>query len=210
MIFVLVRFNVDLVIVPIANPYGFVNHQRKNVNGVDINRNFSRFWNESDSTDPSSQSYKGTSPFSELEAQYVRDVILENKDSIAFFDYHTNGNSGNDYRTMFWHSFSYWNKDLKGYQNLIDISRINIGKMTRESQKRYEIPENSGHIGYISSTGTYMSTIANYAYGEGLPGITIECTRKLVSEDIVYSSKTMQLCTEFIGNHILNVVRELG
>ncbi|MDK7476417.1 M14 family metallopeptidase, partial [Bacillus paranthracis] len=49
------RWNVEFVIIPVANPAGFVNNTRVNGNGVDLNRNFDYKWEEyvpGNTTDP--------------------------------------------------------------------------------------------------------------------------------------------------------------
>lgn len=202
-----VRFNVDLVIVPVANPWGFTEKRRWNRNKVDLNRNFSRFWEESGSTNPEDSTYKGAAPLSEIESQYIRDLIQLHSDADALFDYHMNGTSGNEWQYSFWHSFSGHNENLGRYNDLVKVSLRNITSITREAQKNYTVPPSSGFLGYQSKTTTKMSTLANYAYGQSVPAFTIECMKNLVGETAVYSNDTLQLCTSFIGNHILNVAR---
>jgi hypothetical protein len=198
-----VRWNVHLVIIPIVNPYGFMLRRRKNANNVDLNRQGSFRWEIGGSTNPSAPDYKGTAPFSEVEAQYVRDTILSNLDAIAFYDYHMNGSSGDEYRTMFWHEFD---GQINTFNELHLIAKHDIKKITIEGQKRYGIPSNSGFIGYVSYNNV-NPTLAAYAYSQGIKGHVIECTRKIVGETNVYSAKTLQLCTEFIGNKILSTIR---
>lgn len=80
----LIKNNFKLVTIPIANPWGYDNANRRNFNNVDLNRNFDWMWTES--TDPS----KGSAPFSELESQYIRDTILDNQPNVkGFFDFHS-------------------------------------------------------------------------------------------------------------------------
>ena len=201
-----IRYNVHLVIVPIVNPYGFTKKTRKNGNGVDINRNCSFRWETSDSSDPTNARYKGPSPFSESESQYLRNIINDNPDAIAYYDYHMNGTSGAEYETMFWHYIEAFN-DSHGFEELNIISKYDISKLTREAHKKFSIPTNSGFIGYISYNGI-NATSAGYAYSQGIPAMTVECTRKMVGETKVYSPNTLRLCTEFIGNVVLTTLRE--
>ncbi|HDR7979687.1 TPA: DUF2817 domain-containing protein [Bacillus cereus] len=201
-----IRYNVHLVIVPIVNPYGFTKKTRKNGNGVDINRNCSYRWETSDSSDPTNARYKGPSPFSESESQYLRDIIKDNPDAIAYYDYHMNGTSGAEYETMFWHYIEAFN-DSHGFEELNIISKYDISKLTREAHKKFSVPTNSGFIGYISYNGI-NATSAGYAYSQGIPAMTVECTRKMVGETKVYSPNALRLCTEFIGNVVLTTLRE--
>lgn len=201
------RFNVHLIVVPIVNTYGFTHNTRKNGNGVDINRNSSFRWDTSTSSDPASVEYKGPAAFSEDEALYIRDIILSNKDAIAFYDYHTNGTSGDVYRTLFWHFIENFS-DTDGYKRLNLISKNNITKLTRESQKRYSVPTeiDSGFVGYISYNHS-LSTLAAFANSQGIPGATIECAMKLPGETMCYTARLMQLCTEYISNALINTMR---
>ncbi len=91
--------------VPIANPDGYADNmpnggnRRKNMNfsaggdGVDLNRNWGYKWHYDDigsSGDPSSQTYRGTAPFSEPETRAQRDFIMSIK-PVGAMNYHTYG-----------------------------------------------------------------------------------------------------------------------
>jgi hypothetical protein len=77
------RKNVRVITVPIANPWGFNESNRRNVNGVDLNRNFPYNW------DGYSGSDKGAAPLSETEAQALDGVYSQFKDAVAYLDLHT-------------------------------------------------------------------------------------------------------------------------
>lgn len=105
--------NREIWIVPVVNPDGFVYNEssdgywRKNkrdndgdgtfsesVDGVDINRNYGFMWGYDDvgsSPDPSSNTYRGTGPFSEPETQAIRDFVNGIQPSIAL-NYHSYSN----------------------------------------------------------------------------------------------------------------------
>lgn len=85
------RNKIRLVVVPIANPWGFVNGQRQNVNGVDLNRNFDYRWDDylSDKGLEGAIYYKGTAPFSEKESEICRDLLASISDLVASIDFHT-------------------------------------------------------------------------------------------------------------------------
>lgn len=202
-----VRYNTHLIIIPFLNPWGFQNRSRKNSNGVDINRNSSERWETSTSNDPNAADFKGTAPFSEKENQYFRDLILENKDAAAFFDYHMNGTSGEegDYLHNFWHSIADFPKE-EGFNEINEISKRNIMLMTKISQSKYKTPKDSGWCGMISYNVT-QSTLTAYAYAQGIPSITLECLKKLQHEDVVYSKEALSISTEFLGNSIINTCR---
>lgn len=87
------RNKVKLVIIPIVNPWGFVNSNRRNSNAVDLNRNTSYRWEEytSASGQVGGKYYKGSAPFSEVESQYVKSLVqeLSNDNLVGFIDLHT-------------------------------------------------------------------------------------------------------------------------
>lgn len=87
------RNQVKLVIVPISNPWGFVNSKRQNSRGVDLNRNFDYKWNSFTTSAGAGQTYyKGTAPFSEKESQILRDLMLDLAGDPRFrmaIDWHT-------------------------------------------------------------------------------------------------------------------------
>jgi carboxypeptidase T len=109
--------NREMWFIPMVNPDGLVYNQGINSNGggmqrknhretcssnddqydwdgIDLNRNYSYQWafdNDGSSPDPCSQTYRGTSPFSEPETQIVRDFV-ESHDFPIVLNYHSYGN----------------------------------------------------------------------------------------------------------------------
>jgi hypothetical protein len=90
-----IRNKVRLILIPVANPYGYQNDTRRNGNpivmgsngaiGIDLNRNFDTYWdNYTDLGYP-----KGTASFSEAETTAIKALIEQYKDSIVFLDLHT-------------------------------------------------------------------------------------------------------------------------
>lgn len=104
--------NREIYFTPFINPDGYVYNETTNPNGggnwrknrspqsgatgVDINRNFGtyNFWNSSNggsSTSPSSDTYRGTAPFSEVETQNFK-TFYNSRNFTVNLDYHTYGN----------------------------------------------------------------------------------------------------------------------
>jgi len=96
--------DVIFYIVPIVNPDGYVyswttdrlwrKNRRNNgggVYGVDLNRNWGAGWglDSGSSSNPSSEVYRGTAPFSEPETQAVRDFVLTHPEIAAHIDFHS-------------------------------------------------------------------------------------------------------------------------
>ena len=70
--------NNNLLFIPCLNPDGMLNNTRTNANGVDLNRNFpTKNWGEDTSAagDNPHDYYAGKSPASEIETQFVIDII---------------------------------------------------------------------------------------------------------------------------------------
>ena len=90
------RNKVRLIVIPCANPAGFVNMTRGNgnvvvnENGVDLNRNFTYGWNLFVS---GTTTYKGSAPLSEKESQYIDAVmsLYASEGATAYVDIHNTG-----------------------------------------------------------------------------------------------------------------------
>ena len=105
--------NRELYFTPVFNADGYEYNRTTNPNGggmwrknrklnsgttygIDLNRNYGiySFWNSSNngsSTSPSSDTYRGTSPFSEVETQNARDFV-NSRNFRGILSYHTYGN----------------------------------------------------------------------------------------------------------------------
>ncbi|MBI1859749.1 MAG: zinc carboxypeptidase [Deltaproteobacteria bacterium] len=95
----------EVWIVPMVNPdgaeydistgsYKWWRKNRKNngnsTYGVDLNRNYGAYWGgEGSSGSPSSDTYRGTSAFSEPETQAVRDFVRARKHATVLLTFHT-------------------------------------------------------------------------------------------------------------------------
>lgn len=78
-------------VIPSSNPWGYETNTYVNFNGVNLNRNTDVMW---DTTDEGlgTVNYKGTAPFSEVEAQIIKDKVLELKPYLAVNCHTTTGN----------------------------------------------------------------------------------------------------------------------
>ena len=79
------RHEVILRFVPVACPTGLDNGSRRNLNGVDLNRNFPTDWEDATERQPGD---KGPSPASELETQILMDLPVSFPDCDVFIDHH--------------------------------------------------------------------------------------------------------------------------
>lgn len=84
---VFIRDNFNLIILPCVNPWGFINDNRYNMNGTDINRNFPEYWDTYTGAEP-----KGSEPLDTAGAQFLYNVLISipanQRHSTAFLDFH--------------------------------------------------------------------------------------------------------------------------
>ena len=81
------KINLRFTVIPIVVPTGFIDASPKNRNRININRNFEYKHNI---VDPSNLHYGGQLPLSELESQYINNLLVGNngKDIIFAIDKH--------------------------------------------------------------------------------------------------------------------------
>lgn len=94
-----IKNNVKLVVIPVANPWGFDDgvNGRYNYNGVNINRNYNvPAWSTQTGDEP-----KGAYAGSEIETQYCMNTMLESGAKYAFLLHCTNEAQGEDQR-IYW------------------------------------------------------------------------------------------------------------
>lgn len=201
-----IRWNTEIVFIPIANPWSFENSGthggRHNVNGVDLNRNQSYLWVANGA--PGDIDYSGPSALSEVESQYIKKTIDDHKDAFFMSDYHTNGTSGSTYGDLMWHSQI---SGELGNENILVASKYLIEKLTRKYIKDYDLPSNKGLFGYMSSSNIGGS-IKLYAASLGIKANTIECWKMFPTEQTPYSENTLKGCTDYIGNWVLALLRQ--
>ena len=190
------RFNVEFIIVPLQNPWGFDNHSRYNSNGVDLNRNYDLGWASETSA------HKGTAPFSENETQYMRDLIRAHADAVHFIDWHTisiNIRAEEDLQLVI------TNSNTVG----LDIANLSIPKVSRLWRKKaYGFDPNIEFYGRVDRGLNDSRPIAkNWAENDtGMVSVTMEGF-PATSGYSLNSSKIIDLNTEFIANWLINVLR---
>lgn len=160
-IFSWLKDHIHFVIIPVVNPYGYVNGVRKNANGVDLNRNFVPFWIKGESS-PSSEEYRGANALSEVEAQYVNAILNDIKDKNAMYmSWHTHGNF-TAYDKMTCYAFPFF---IYGSTNQV-IANDLINAITRSGHVNHNLPADSGYIGIMQvANETGMSAYQGAMYG---------------------------------------------
>ena len=194
--------NLELMIIPVCNPYGFDNNLYVNANGVNINRNYlCSAWHESE---PGTTEYGGPYPFSEPESQIVRDLVLNNLESLAFIDYHTNGSgSVSEHKKINWHS--YRTSDDVYYKKWEYASARHITRITSMFAKDYNINFGTEFAGFIDQ-GNSTATSTKWAYDNGIPGMTFEGFNGFVGES-AFTEREKKANSELIGNFLAETLR---
>lgn len=153
------RFGVEFYILPIANPSGWNVNNRKNHNGVDINRNFPYKWNNTLPLD--NVRYGGASAASEIETQNIMQMLDDIGNIDIFYDHHNFQGSGDRY---LWVS-------IGGADNrtLERMAQSYISRMTNKWRKEYEwVTQDDGWFAGYSDTAASPSggVLGNYAMHE--------------------------------------------
>jgi len=190
----ILRWNVNFIVVPIVNPYGFNNITRKNSNGVDLNRNQTAGWTNTEL--PESEWYGGIAPLSELESQYINNILLTNTDITFYVDFHNYGTPSAHPHDFIWVAAPY----IFGNQSYFmqTLGKSLISKMSRKWKKEqnsfpqdnttmfgYTGPLDGGTIAYQAATYGYVATdfeVANILPDEISPHIDSALVTKYATE----------------------------
>lgn len=168
------RRNIHFIVVPVLNSYGVNAKLRKNINGVDLARNFEVGFVAG--TDSSSAEYSGTEPLSELECQYLDNIMAENKDAILYVSCHSmqmsskQGSSGGTVQKPYLYMWGC--SATKYFEN---ISGKVIDKLSRAWRTKYDnIPDSPytilGHATMNAPEGSEGKQAIKY----GIQGGTFE------------------------------------
>ena len=168
----------EIWIIPLVNPDGleysiyFYRYWRKNrrnlghgLFGVDLNRNYDYQWGRDDigsSPDPSSNVYRGPSPFSEPESQAIKKFMELHPQLKALVSYHS-------YSQVILYPWGYTNKP----SHLDDLLRFLASTMSQKMEAVFGTKYSYGQSGasfYLTNGDT-----TDWALGKfGIPAFTIE------------------------------------
>ena len=155
--------NVHFIVLPMVNAYACNTGNRKNINGIDIARNF-----EIDfvaTADTTATTYGGTEPLSELEAYYVDKVMNENQDAWFFVSCHNYFNDADDYLNLWGASATRYFHNL--CQKLVD-------KLSRVWGDKYSFVPKNTYLGATEMSAPNGSE-GKQAIKYGIQGGTLEC-----------------------------------
>ena len=193
-----IRHNVNLIVMPVVNPYGYNAGTRVNGNDVDLNRNCPWGWRYGNE---GTNQYSGPSPGSEAEVQYFLQVLSDNPDIDVYFDFHNFFATEGTTRFLMQYVTS---------PVMDNVSRCLIGRMHRLWSKRYSFVEMTHDIGWsLRSTGGQFSE-----QGDTVTRLssTLEICRSwgLDPNGGNYDENVCRSGVEAVVNYILLNIRELG
>ena len=196
------RFNVELIVVPVLNPWGYVNNRRGNFNHVDLNRNFDYKWANQGSTDSSSDNYRGTSANSEKETQAIINLVnSEKKGLIGLIDIHALGSGDTSWELLYRQEIS--NQE---YEDIfLQIASSNLSETTSKGIAECNIPiDINTQIGKIG-IGYSSAAIDNYFNSIGVISSCCEVAYRYV-DGTNYHTDVNKLNTYFVTTNIKNFI----
>lgn len=191
------RWNVDIVVLPIHNPSGYENFTRVNGNNVDLNRNYDANWSDGTSN-PNSTSYRGPKAMSEAET-WICDGIFKRENPDFFIDFH------NFHSQPKPHYFNW----IVGYTEKVNqIADLVIAKNSRKWKQQYpDLPQDVNGFGY-GSPAIDAGAISNYALKKyGIPSSIFEVCWKLDAKPRVVNRDSFisTLAVDCISNFMLQI-----
>lgn len=141
-----IRSHVDLVVIPIANPWGFNYFRRKNQKGVDLNRNYPASFPVGGYTNPELHTYGGKTPLSEKESQAIVKLLDAHKDAIFVIDYHSNGWDTASIKAANWVDWTYAITNEKARDIMVSSSAAHIARLNAYFSTRWKTKAPIGEL----------------------------------------------------------------
>ena len=196
------RYNVQLEVLPLMNPWGVQNKSRKNSNGVDINRNFSYGWALGSS---SSADYGGTAPFTEAESIAIRSFVNANLDAFCDIEFHA---VSREYQTQ--PHMMYF--DTVVGSEMYYVNRSVIVELTQ----KWKNEEHGGltdipYYGYIDGTVGAGQVTSWITHESNIPSTILEGFPNYESSGYTTNSiEIMGMCLDEVNCIILSAIRFFG
>ena len=198
------RNNVRFVIIPICNPWGYVNNNYCNSRSVDLNRNFEYGYRANGIGSISTNNYSGESFNSEAETQIMVGVFDEYPNALFHLECHGKLQYDDTVAKTFWYSLM---RSINS--ELIELCANYIIRQT--GRKLYKSGYNAdklpgGYITYYNIDGKPKDyTACKY----GIMSATMEMTARIYGTT-GYNVETQKLNCEELENFILQVIRCFG
>lgn len=199
------RTNVKFVVVPISNPWGFVNGTYNNSNNINLNKNFEHgFAPVTGATN--TQLNSGTAPYTEAEAVLLKGVFDEYSDAVFHLECHGKAAVDNAYSDVIW--FSLMESLSSEFIELCANTLVNqIGRRLYKLGYNKEKTE-GGYITYYTLGGRPKDyTGTEY----GMLSCTMEGTGRMgVAGHTTFGADEQRINCEALTNFVLRVLDSLS
>jgi len=219
---------VKFTILPMVNPYGWdrpgSNTQyfgiRQNENGVNLNRNFAGLhWSDYDDNEDyntvGSYYYRGTSPFSEIETQRIRDAFIADQTVDLMIDLHTNGIDTTQAPNITYIHVAGTNKTGMATNEAAD-QYMCANKLHMDNLYEVNLGNNVMYGTLVAPSDPHDLKCVDWGCESAkVCGVTFEVppgstTGYLGTKLSKYSPDLIKLCGEMIGNFIVKILFNIG
>lgn len=224
-----IRRNAHIIVIPCANPFGLIAEyttttngwaapsdwgapSHVNANGIAPHNNFGVGYTANQNV-IGSYNHSGSEAYSELETQYIDQVMAENSDAIAFVSCHNFNNGGSGYGcTAMWASSATYHMCNLVYRLVDKLSKAWVRKYGDTLKQSIDsIKQNMSAADYrlgratmSTSAGTEQQNATKY----GILAVNLEISDKwVVFSNTQFSSETMTHGAEVYANFIRTILR---
>lgn len=201
------RHHVELMIVPVTNPYGFDNFINTNANGVNINRNYSSNWVLFDDT--TSLQYGGAQPFDQPESQIIRDLVLNNNDCVMLVDSHTNSTVP----AKSWDNLGYYgieDRTDEYYERMRDALPELVSKLSPNWNVDYNLNAPDTRFGFLTASAGGNGALRTWAGDNNVLCVLIEGFSGFVGDASPASPNVFKANEEQMVNWLITAMNYLS
>lgn len=193
------RRHVHIELIPVQNPWGYVNKSRRNSRQVDINSNFPVGWREGTQ---GTNTYGGTAPFSEAESVIIKNFIEANTDALFYLDLHTTGGTQTQEHMIYYSMVSNDNLIVPANDTVIYLS-------DKWNHENIENLNNTVMHGYVHSGGTGRGEIYQWVNSTlDIPACVMEAFPNFENSGLDNNSTlVMRMCQEELVTFIIKALR---
>lgn len=195
------RNNVKFVIVPISNPYGYVNLTYNNANNVNLNKNFEHGFSQvTGATNVTLNT--GENPYSEAETVLLKGVFDEYPNAIFHLECHGKASNDTDWGTILWFSNM---ASLKS--ELIELCSVRTIHQIGCRLHKLGFNNDTSEVGYITYYNLNGRPKDYTATEYGMLSTTMEGTGRMgVAGHTTYTKHEQRINVEALENFILRVL----
>ena len=199
------RNNVELMIIPVLNTYGFDNQSYKNANGVNLNRNYDSNW--AFVSDTTSTQYGGAEPFDQPETQIVRNLLLNNTDAVLVIDSHVNGGGKVDnYSDINYYGIS---TSTDAYFNrMVDAVAHNLSAISANFNIDYALDQSNVIMGFLNNNDG-VGILRDWGRDNNFVTVLVEGFGGFPNRT-AYTAEVFKANEEIIVNWLITAMNYLG